>query len=131
MRKRGKKKGREICLSATRRNTSPYPANAFLHNNLHLFAMNIFRLLGVYILGGFFPLTNKGAFHELTFFRILLGDLSHLASIIILLHKIQTTRSCRGKLVYSILFQCPCHSQFYGPELPVDFTGFFLYRYIL
>ncbi|KAF9463601.1 ER lumen protein retaining receptor-domain-containing protein [Collybia nuda] len=26
----------------------------------------------------------------------LLGDLSHLASIIILLHKIQTTRSCRG-----------------------------------
>ncbi|KAJ6590075.1 ER lumen protein retaining receptor-domain-containing protein [Mycena vulgaris] len=26
----------------------------------------------------------------------LLGDLSHLASILILLHKIQTTRSCRG-----------------------------------
>lgn len=25
-----------------------------------------------------------------------LGDLSHLASIFILLHKIQTTRSCRG-----------------------------------
>ncbi|KAJ3820281.1 ER lumen protein retaining receptor-domain-containing protein [Lentinula raphanica] len=29
------------------------------------------------------------------FFR-LLGDLSHLASILILLHKIQTSRSCRG-----------------------------------
>ncbi|KAF8870472.1 putative HDEL sequence binding protein [Infundibulicybe gibba] len=26
----------------------------------------------------------------------LLGDLSHLASVLILLHKIQTTRSCRG-----------------------------------
>ncbi|KIK02442.1 hypothetical protein K443DRAFT_517005 [Laccaria amethystina LaAM-08-1] len=31
----------------------------------------------------------------MNFFR-LLGDLSHLASIFILLHKIQTTRSCRG-----------------------------------
>ena len=33
-------------------------------------------------------------------FRILLGDLSHLASIFILLHKIQTTRSCRGKFLF-------------------------------
>ncbi|KIY69822.1 ER lumen protein retaining receptor [Cylindrobasidium torrendii FP15055 ss-10] len=31
----------------------------------------------------------------MNFFR-LLGDLSHLASILILLHKIKTTRSCRG-----------------------------------
>ncbi|KAJ3969008.1 ER lumen protein retaining receptor-domain-containing protein [Lentinula raphanica] len=31
----------------------------------------------------------------MNFFR-LLGDLSHLASILILLHKIQTSRSCRG-----------------------------------
>ncbi|EDR00537.1 uncharacterized protein LACBIDRAFT_295761 [Laccaria bicolor S238N-H82] len=31
----------------------------------------------------------------MNFFR-LLGDLSHLASIFILLHKVQTTRSCRG-----------------------------------
>ncbi|OWZ78912.1 ER lumen protein retaining receptor [Cryptococcus neoformans Bt85] len=38
-----------------------------------------------------------------------LGDLSHLASILILLHKIQTTRSCRGisfksQLLYLIVF---------------------------
>jgi len=34
-------------------------------------------------------------FRLMNLFR-LLGDLSHLASIIILLHKIQTSRSCRG-----------------------------------
>ncbi|CDZ96649.1 er lumen protein retaining receptor [Phaffia rhodozyma] len=39
----------------------------------------------------------------------LLGDLSHLASIFVLLHKIQTTRSCRGisfktQLLYVIVF---------------------------
>jgi ER lumen protein retaining receptor len=38
-----------------------------------------------------------------------LGDLSHLASIFILLHKIQTSRSCRGisfktQLLYLIVF---------------------------
>lgn len=39
----------------------------------------------------------------------LLGDLSHLASIFILLHKIQKSRSCRGisfktQLIYLIVF---------------------------
>ncbi|KAF8911604.1 ER lumen protein retaining receptor-domain-containing protein [Gymnopilus junonius] len=39
----------------------------------------------------------------------LLGDLSHLASIFILLHKIQTTRSCRGisfktQVLYVVVF---------------------------
>ncbi|KDR75562.1 hypothetical protein GALMADRAFT_268126 [Galerina marginata CBS 339.88] len=39
----------------------------------------------------------------------LLGDLSHLASIFILLHKIQTTRSCRGisfktQMLYVVIF---------------------------
>ncbi|KAH9485653.1 ER lumen protein-retaining receptor [Psilocybe cubensis] len=39
----------------------------------------------------------------------LLGDLSHLASILILLHKIQTSRSCRGisfktQMLYVIVF---------------------------
>ncbi|KAF4620505.1 hypothetical protein D9613_000985 [Agrocybe pediades] len=39
----------------------------------------------------------------------LLGDLSHLASIFILLHKIQTTRSCRGisfktQMLYVVVF---------------------------
>ena len=48
--------------------------------------MNLFRLLGMLsrlIL----------QFLSLMYF---IGDLSHLASIFILLHKIQTTRSCRG-----------------------------------
>lgn len=37
--------------------------------------------------------------------RVLAGDLSHLASIFILLHKIQTTRSCRGMwTVYAQVF---------------------------
>ena len=58
-------------------------------------------------------------------FRTLLGDLSHLASIFILLHKIQTTRSCRGKF---LSYPKSCHSQFCFCWL----TGaFFLYRYIL
>ncbi|KZT59178.1 ER lumen protein retaining receptor [Calocera cornea HHB12733] len=44
----------------------------------------------------------------MNFFR-LLGDLSHLASIFILLHKIQTTRSCRGisfktQVLYVVVF---------------------------
>ncbi|PPQ92424.1 hypothetical protein CVT25_008645 [Psilocybe cyanescens] len=35
----------------------------------------------------------------------LLGDLSHLASILILLHKIQTTRSCRGAVIHTCLWE--------------------------
>lgn len=57
------------------------------------------------------PATPPPAPHArpaMNIFRFL-GDLSHLASILILLHKIQTTRSCRGisfksQLLYLIVF---------------------------
>lgn len=52
--------------------------------------------------------TRPHAPPTMNIFRFL-GDLSHLASILILLHKIQTTRSCRGisfksQLLYLIVF---------------------------
>lgn len=50
--------------------------------------MNLFRLLGM---------LHRGSYHiVLAHFLSCKGDLAHLASIFILLHKIQTTRSCRG-----------------------------------
>jgi ER lumen protein retaining receptor len=53
--------------------------------------MNIFRLLGAFTAG-----MVEGS--SLTFVGAFTGDLSHLASILILLHKIHTSRSCRGTL---------------------------------
>ena len=52
--------------------------------------------------------TRRKRRRAMNLFR-LLGDLSHLASILILLHKIQSTRSCRGisfktQLLYLIVF---------------------------
>jgi hypothetical protein len=43
----------------------------------------------------FFRNSNRGRARS-TSFSFSIGDLSHLASIFILLHKIQTSRSCRG-----------------------------------
>ncbi|KAI0048835.1 ER lumen protein retaining receptor [Auriscalpium vulgare] len=50
----------------------------------------------------------------------LFGDLSHLASIFILLHKIQTTRSCRGisfktQALYVVIFVSRYIDLFLGP----------------
>jgi hypothetical protein len=61
--------------------------------------MNIFRLLGA-------PQSFILLLHLSPYQRTQnTGDLSHLASILVLLHKIQTSRSCRGQP------RQPLHSQ--------------------
>ena len=53
----------------------------------------------------FFLNSNRGR-ARLSSFSFSIGDLSHLASIFILLHKIQTSRSCRGMCPFAI---CSAH----------------------
>ncbi|KAI0279077.1 ER lumen protein retaining receptor [Russula aff. rugulosa BPL654] len=58
----------------------------------------------------------------------LFGDISHLASIFILLHKIQTTRSCRG---ISFKTQALYVTVFVSRYLDVFFTWVSLYNFIM
>ncbi|KAF7295964.1 ER lumen protein-retaining receptor [Mycena kentingensis (nom. inval.)] len=58
----------------------------------------------------------------------LLGDLSHLASIFILLHKIQTTRSCRG---ISFKTQALYAGVFIARYLDLLFRWVSLYNFIM
>ncbi|KAJ7503137.1 ER lumen protein retaining receptor-domain-containing protein [Mycena galericulata] len=58
----------------------------------------------------------------------LLGDLSHLASILILLHKIQTTRSCRG---ISFKTQALYAGVFVARYLDLVFRWVSLYNFIM
>jgi len=58
----------------------------------------------------------------------LLGDLSHLASILILLHKIQTTRSCRG---ISFKTQALYAGVFVARYLDLFFRWVSLYNFIM
>lgn len=82
-----KRSKRETCLSATRRTRR--------HNQLSQPSSVRHESFPV---AGCVSLVFTQQAIRTDIFRILLGDLSHLASILILLHKIQTTRSCRGKL---------------------------------
>lgn len=61
--------------------------------------------------------------HTMNIFRFL-GDLSHLASIFILLHKIQTSRSCRGisfktQVLYLVVFLTRYVDLLTGPYVSV------------